>query len=345
MMPLTMFLAIRLVADGAGVHSRQPQLAVGEGLVAVTFGSGNAIYFAASTDHGRSFSQPAKVAEVGSLSLGHRRGPRIAITPGAIVISAVTGQLGGGRDGNVVAWRSTDRGKLWSPGVVVNDVSASAREGLHAMASGGKGLLFATWLDLRHRQTELYGARSTDGGATWSKNILIYQSPDGHICECCHPSVLVDAQGSVYAMWRNWTEGARDMYLARSTDGGAKFLKAEKLGEGTWPLQACPMDGGGIAVDSQGHLVSLWRRASHLYLARPGQQETLLGTGKDGSVAWGPEGFYIAWSSGAGLRYLLPGKPLPVLLAEEGASVHLAGSGPVFAAWESKGAIIIQTLP
>ena len=30
---------------------------------------------------------------------------------------------------------------------------------------------------------------SQDGGATWSKNVLLYESPGGTICQCCAPSL------------------------------------------------------------------------------------------------------------------------------------------------------------
>ena len=64
--------------------------------------------------------------------------------------------------------------------------------------------------------TKLYGARSRDGGVTWSKNVLIYESPDGTICQCCHPSAAFDPGGQVLVMWRNCLGGARDMYLKSS---------------------------------------------------------------------------------------------------------------------------------
>jgi hypothetical protein len=44
-------------------------------------------------------------------TLGMRRGPRIAVAPGAIVISAVVGEKGRGADGDLIAWRSVDGGR------------------------------------------------------------------------------------------------------------------------------------------------------------------------------------------------------------------------------------------
>jgi len=273
-------------------------------------------------------------------------GIRIAIAPPAIVITAVAGARGKGADGDLLAWRSTDGGKTWSPGTPVNDVPASAREGLHAMASGPGGQLYAAWLDLRAKGAKLYGASSSDHGATWSKNTLIYESPDGTICQCCHPSLAIDARGAIHVMWRNALAGSRDLYLASSSDGGKTFGRASKLGGGTWPLNACPMDGGGLAITAQGNVLSAWRRAGGVYLAPEGGAETLLDAGKNPSIAANAEGVYAAWSSSEGLRVRIPGKPEPVLLDPEGAYVQLAAipNGPIVAAWERKGTIQFQTI-
>ena len=145
-----------------------------------------------------------------------------------ILITAVTGQQlaegphahGLPSDGDLRAWRSADSGQTWSKEIRVNDVAGAATEGLHSLAGDGKGAVFAAWLDKRSGVgAKLYGARSMDGGLTWSENVQIYESPEGTICQCCHPSVAVGADGEVLVMWRNWLQGSRDMYLARSRDG------------------------------------------------------------------------------------------------------------------------------
>jgi hypothetical protein len=232
MLPLlSLLLAVHIAPNGTQIEYRQPQLAATADMVAVTFGADKSIYFSASRDRGQTFSAPVKVAEAPMLSLGRHRGPRVAITPSAIVISAVARtKMPPGSNGELKAWRSTDGGATWSGGVSINDVPASAREGLHSMASGGNGLLFATWLDLRSKGTRLYGASSKDGGATWSKNVQVYESPSGTICQCCHPTAIIDSKGEIHVMWRNALEGNRDMYVARSRDGGASFSAAKKMG-------------------------------------------------------------------------------------------------------------------
>lgn len=329
--------------DSTGVPFKQPQLAVSGKTAAVTFGAGNTIYFASSADEGKTFSTPVKVAEPGVISLGMHRGPRIAISGSTIVISAVGGKEGKGKDGDLIAWRSTDGGKTWLHGVTVNDVPNAAREGLHTMAAGANNLLFAAWLDLRGKGTKLYGAISTDGGAHWEPNRLVYESPDGTICQCCHPSAVISPTGEIYVMWRNALGGSRDMYVGRSTDHGKTFHTA-KLGQDTWQLNACPMDGGSVALDSRGQLQSAWRRADTIYDAEAGSQEIAIGKGKNPSMTYSANGPYIAWSEGANLMLRKPGQKDAQVLAE-GTFVNLAGSGPVYAAWEDKGSITVQMVP
>ena len=74
------------------------------------------------------------------------------------------------------------------------------------------------------------------------------QSPDGSVCQCCHPSVAIDSRGVIQVLFRNSLGGQRDMYLCSSTDGGQTFGKAIKLGQGSWNIDHCPMDGGNLAV-------------------------------------------------------------------------------------------------
>ncbi len=251
----------------------QPQVAVApSGRVHVVFGKGDAIYHTSSAD-GRAFSAPAKVGGLEKLALRMRRGPRVAATDGRLLVTAISHA-----DGDLHAWTSADGGQTWRAGAALNTVPKAAREGLHAVAGDGRGLVAAVWLDLRSGGAELRGRVSHDGGATWGADTGIYASPDGHICECCAPGVALGPHGEIAALWRNWLGGARDLWATVSTDGGAHFAAARKLGSGSWKLTGCPMDGGGVAVAADGGLHSVWRRESSVFAARGPEAETLLAT-------------------------------------------------------------------
>jgi hypothetical protein len=332
---------VTVVPPDAFPDARQPQAAVAPGgRVYVTFGVEDEVYCTSSADGGRSFPRPVKVGEAGVMALGMRRGPRVAATAQAVVIAAVCGKAGKGRDGDVVAWRSTDEGRTWQGPVRVNAVVSSAREGLHGLAAGPGNRFACVWLDLRADKSQVYLTVSEDGGATWQPDRLVYASPDGNVCQCCQPSVVFDPQGGLHVLWRNLLGGARDMFVTSSTDGGRTFGPARKLGRGTWDLNQCPMDGGGLAADAQGRLTAIWMRKKELFRTTAAEPEARLGPGEQGWAAPGPGGVYLVWITARPGRVmaLSPGQQRPVRLAERGADPVVAGplqgNGPVFAVWE-----------
>ncbi len=325
-----------------GASAQQPRLASASGTLYLAYGVENIIYCAVSHDGGKRFSAPVAIQVPGIMSLGRHRGPRIAATEDGAVITAVVGEQGKGRDGNLLSWHSTDHGRTWSEPVKVNDAAESAREGLHGMAAGPGGLFYAVWLDLRQaaegdRGTKLYGASSKDGGKSWSKNQLVYRSPDGTVCQCCHPSVAIDGQGVIHVMWRNALGGARDLYHAASANGGLTFTSVGKLGQGTWPLDSCPMDGGEVSAGPTGEIATVWRREDKIYLVGTKNVETLLGTGRNPVVAQTKTGKYVAWEDATEKSGVLlsPGSSQPMPIGQQSRYLDLAVSGPnLVAAWE-----------
>lgn len=328
-----------VVSTDSVAGAQQPQIAFDPaGRIYIVFGAAEDIYVCKSVDQGKSYSAPIKVGHVAKLALGMRRGPRIVASESSVVVSAISHD-----SGNLMAWRSEDGGQTWSPAIEINDQPKVAREGLHAMAIGADGLIFCTWLDLRNDRTQIYGASSQDGGQTWSENIRIYASPSGTVCECCHPSVSISDDGTLYVMWRNALRGNRDMYLAKSDDSGQTFGAAEKLGIGSWKLEACPMDGGDLTVAMDGSPVTIWRRNQQIFVTDEGDstRERLLGSGEQPSVAANAHGHYVVWLSSRGGKLLLstPTANQPLPLAERAADPMIAASrsvnGPVVAVWES----------
>ncbi|MEX1230417.1 MAG: sialidase family protein [Planctomycetaceae bacterium] len=323
-------------------HPRQPQIAVdAKGTVHVVYGVGNRVRYRRSFNGGKEFAQPVDLPVTQVISLGMRRGPRIAVSKNSVCVTVIGGPQGKGRDGDVLAFQSTDGGENWNNPVKVNDVDASAREGLHAMAADAKGNLYCAWLDLRRDRSEVMAAASTDGGRTWTKNVLVYRSPDGSVCECCHPSIATDDEGRVHVFWRNSLAGARDMYFATSVDGGKSFGAAVKMGSGSWPLEACPMDGGAIAARGD-RIVSVWRRERSIFFVDGKRDEKQLGIGEQPWIALAEKGPFIIWLKKRGdAAYLLtPGSDSPIQLSPHAADPVIAtgpnGRGPVVAAWESR---------
>jgi hypothetical protein len=275
-------------------NAAQPQLAATtDSRVFVAFGRGKEIFVTASRDGGTTFEEPVRVAALPSVMVGRRRGPRIAAHGDHVTVTVMAGEL--------FAFHSKDSGKTWAGPVLVNDVRRSAREGLNGLAMAPDGRLFTTWLDLRGERTQLYGAESTDGGATWSANQLVYRAPAGStVCECCHPSAVFNARGDLSVMWRNAIGTERDMWLATRAAGTTEFGPAAKLGEGSWTLKACPMDGGAVFINGS-EIGSVWQRANAVFFARPGQPEVKIAAGVQPVAAHTSAGSVAVWQQGADL--------------------------------------------
>jgi hypothetical protein len=330
---------------------RQPEVAAGNGRVALTFASGGAVMIAFSNDNGKSFASPKRVSEVPVLAAGRHRGPRALFVDREVLVSAVAGKTlaqgphahGLPSDGDLVVWRSFDTGRTWSAPSIVNDAPGAAREGFQSIVSDGHGQLAAVWLDLRNEGTRLYGAFSQDGGATWSKNILIYEAAGGTICQCCGPSMVSTGPGRFAVMFRNVVGGSRDLYMLR-LENGKVVSKPEKIGLGTWTINACPMDGGGLAY-SNGQLISAWRRDEDVFLSTPSSKETKIGSGLDISLAVSHGNPYVAWQKAGKISVWNAGKTLT--LVEQGGGFPVLTSlpdGNILAAWEANGAIATRVL-
>lgn len=238
----------------------------------LVYGAGDSIMYTSSSDKGATFSSPSLVDVLPDLFSSVTRATQVSVSNQGVIITACTSK------GNIYSYYKEN--EKWTQGARINDVDTIAKEGLMALSADGENA-FVIWLDLRgNNRNKIFGAKSKDGGRTWSENRLIYASPDTTVCECCNPSIVMKGN-HVYVMFRNWLQGNRDLYLIHSSDGGASFGKAQKLGEGSWKLNGCPMDGGGLAIDENGDVQTVWRRKNTIFTAIPGEPEKEIGTGRD----------------------------------------------------------------
>jgi hypothetical protein len=267
------------------------------------------------------------VAKVNNLMLAYSRGPQIAASETGITVIASN------IAGDIFSFRKNSSG-LWSAGARVNDVDTIAKEGLMAL-SADKDLLYAVWLDLRgNRHNKIVGASSTDGGKTWSKNVLVYSSPDSSVCECCKPSVYVK-NNTVNVMFRNWLHGNRDLYLIQSSNNGTGFAQAVKLGTDSWALNGCPMDGGGITTTENGAIQTVWRRKGTIYADEPGKPEQAIGEGKNCTLAAVGNKVIYAWVENGEIICRLPDASKKILGKGSFPILRPINNKSVLCVWES----------
>jgi hypothetical protein len=263
----------------------------------IVYGNKDSILYVSYNDETKQFSSPELVAILPNLAASHSRGPQIAATESGLSVIAVNSA------GNIFSYNKANAGK-WTNSTRVNDLDTTAKEGLMAMSGDGQ-LLSAIWLDLRNGHNQLFGSSSSDGGKSWTANKLIYASPDTTICECCKPSVFV-RRNLVKVMFRNWIDGNRDMYIIQSNDAGKTFNAAQKLGNGSWRLDGCPMDGGGLTINENNNIQTVFRRENNIYSCEPGKAEKKIGEGRSCTITNVAGKNVYAWTEQGIITCLLP---------------------------------------
>ncbi|HEX5315734.1 MAG TPA: T9SS type A sorting domain-containing protein, partial [Candidatus Kapabacteria bacterium] len=95
-------------------------------------------------------------------------------------------------------------------------------------ASPYYGRLYVMWSDQRRGVTDVYSIYSSDNGSTWSTPVRV--NTDNVMNHHFFPSMTLDpVTGHVFVAFydrRNYLDSETDVYLARSTDGGASFDNA-----------------------------------------------------------------------------------------------------------------------
>lgn len=270
----------------------QPQVSIdSRNTIRVVYGQHDKIFCVESHDGGINFSKPILVAEVAGMHLGMSRGPQLACSNQYSVITAMD------KSGNIHWYRLSNSSGKWENMGLLNDQPGSAPEGLMNIAADRNDHFYAVWLDIRTgKHNQIYFADLAPKAIQWSKNRLVYKSPDEHVCECCQPHIAVN-NAAVAIMFRNWLNGSRDLYLITSKNRGTSFSQAQKLGTSTWKLNACPMDGGGLS-NNPGPVVTTWQREGNVFYCQPGQPEKELGRGRNGTIAASNSDTFIGYQTG-----------------------------------------------
>jgi hypothetical protein len=165
--------------------------------------------------------------------------------------------------GNIRFTRSLNGGQTFEPAIDLNSDAAAPpiSRAFESIVVDAKGRIYVAWIDERNktakdRGAEIWLAISEDHGKTFSHDRRVVSN----VCECCRTALAVDSAGRVYLSYRLVSaEGPmfRDIAVARSDDGGKTFRPAAVNHDG-WELNACPIDGGTMTIDTTDHLHVIW---------------------------------------------------------------------------------------
>ena len=279
------------------------------------------LYFARSTDGGRTFSAPLAVnpkpGEVWGFSVSK---PRIAIgRNGTIHVFYPANDVSpsNGKPYAVAHYtRSTDGGRSFEKPkrlntMVTTDASHVVHGGLThgavfgAMTADAKGSVYAMWIDTRDMMKEgdsgkMFIAVSRDDGRSFGKDVELFP---GDVCPCCQLTAHVDADQRLFIGSRQVDGKFRDSTVAVSTDGGRTFSARQRIvGEKRWAIEGCPLKPTSVAA-----------RGREIYAA--------YFTGAEA-----PEGVYVVRSTDDGKTWSRPLLAHPGAATSDAPVLALAGS-------------------
>ena len=181
------------------------------------------LWFSRSTDRGRSFSRPLRVAGGGDTKPA--RGPSLAVDAQGDVYLAWT--VGEDKAANIRFTKSTDQGRSFGKPRIV--LESDGHSDAPKLATDGKGTVHLVYAESAAGPFDRYRIRYTraiDGGRSFEAPKEILSPQMEKFASVNFPALSVDGQDNLYVSWelfpsrRNYSEGLGFTY---SRDAGRTF--------------------------------------------------------------------------------------------------------------------------
>jgi hypothetical protein len=111
---------------------------------------------------------------------------------------------------------------------------------------------------------------ATDGGLSFPSTTIANTSAAGEeVCECCPATIGAFSEDEIYLAFRNNDDNLRDIWVAKSIDGGANFTEATDIDDTDWQTQTCPQSGPDMIMSSDSIYAVFFSAAtaSNIYLS------------------------------------------------------------------------------
>lgn len=286
------------------------------------------LYFARSTDGGRTFTAPVRVnSKPGELWGFATSRPRVAVSKSGIIHVFYHGNR---RDPSAPRQavdarytRSLDGGKTFETARTLNVEGKGLDDGeldeAHCFGTMGvapNGDVHAYWIDTRHMKSAedngaIYGVVSRNEGKTFSAEKMIAQS---EACPCCQLNVAFTPDSKVYLSLRSvGADGSRNAALKMSADRGQTFSASVAVSDKKWKISACPLKPLAMTADNKGRVYATWFAG----------EET-------------PPGVFFAVSTDKGQTFSKPLRLHEAALVSDHSNVVATNDGAVRVVWDAK---------
>jgi len=245
---------LRVGDDVPGSTQGSPSIAVNSTgavfLAWMDWRNGNAdIYFAGSADGGATWTTPNKKVNTDA-GIAAQSYPRLAVDGASKVYVVWVDERNG--DSDVFVGVSSDGGMTWTDREITVESGVDPQYD-PAISIDEAGDAYVVWEDTRNANSDVYFAKSSDGGLSWSNpNVQLTTEAAAQY----FPTIAAGSAGVAYAAWRDNRNGNYDIYLEKTADGGASWS--------TPPVRVntdtgtAPQNNPSIDVDSSGFVHLAW---------------------------------------------------------------------------------------
>lgn len=212
---------------------------------------GGEIFFARSTDGGRSFSEPLNLSQTkagagkGRLTeeLWDNGSLDLAVGPGGEIYAAWTEY-----EGNLWFRRSTDGGQSFSKALRISGAEGDSPARGPSLAVASDGKVHLAWAVGESEEADIHFTTSEDGGKSFAQMRVVLKS-DRHSDA---PEIATDSEGTVHLVY---SEGNHVRY-SRWKPGAEKFSEAFSQSRRVSDRGHYPE----VALDQQGRVYLLWEK-------------------------------------------------------------------------------------
>ncbi|MEO6025781.1 MAG: exo-alpha-sialidase [Candidatus Binatia bacterium] len=239
------------------------------------------------------FGTAAPVNGDAATDAGNDGTPRLATDGhGAwVTVWAATNAVAGafGTDSDILAARSLDLGISWSSPAAVNTTAATDAEFdfAPALATDGHGLWVTVWVATNGPDTDIFVARSTNGGASWTAAKALHADAPSDPGNDDHPQIATDGAGTWVVVWdaNGRTGNDRDVFVARSTDGGVTWSAPAAVAANATTDRGTDQRPQ-VTTDRIGQWLIVWASNDTLVGTKGNDFDVMVARSSDGGASW-----------------------------------------------------------